>query len=71
MTELCPKCGRRFGLTQIEIAQVGNLLQCNPKRMGCGVVLMVTKAGPSPCEFELRLATEDEKNAAIHAQSPP
>jgi hypothetical protein len=60
MTDTCPACGRRLGLTPVEIAKVGNLLQCAGP-FGCKTVLMVTKAGPSPADFELRVATEDEK----------
>jgi hypothetical protein len=63
MTELCPKCGRRLGLVPVEIAKVGNFLQCGGSSgfpQGCKAVLMVTIAGPSPADFEVRLATEDE-----------
>jgi hypothetical protein len=63
VTDLCPKCQRRLGLTPVEIAKAGNLLQC-AGHFGCKAVLMVTKAGPSPADFELRLATEEEKKAA-------
>ena len=61
----CPNCQRRLGLVRVEIAKVGNLLQCL-KPFGCGAVLMVTKAGPSPADFEVRLATEAER--LVHAR---
>jgi hypothetical protein len=60
MSDLCPCCCRRLGLTPVEIAKVGNLLQCAGP-FGCKAVLMVTKSGPSPADFEVRAATDDEK----------
>jgi hypothetical protein len=68
MTDECPKCHRRLWLVPAEIAQVGALLQCQGYH--CDAVLIVTKSGPSPLEFEARLATEEEKQAAHQAAAP-
>jgi hypothetical protein len=70
MTSDCPKCYRRLGLVPVEIAVVGNLLQCT-KPFGCGAALMVTVAGPSPADFEVRVATEAEKTAWTNRDQNP
>ena len=62
MTEQCPKCYRRIGIVRADVATVGSLLKHDYS--DCGAILIVTKSGPAPCEFELRLATDAEQNGA-------
>jgi hypothetical protein len=59
MTEQCPKCCRRLGIVRSDVAKVGALLLHDFP--DCKAVLRVTKAGPSPADFEVRLATDDEQ----------
>lgn len=65
VTEQCPKCYRRIGIVRADVATVGSLLKHDYS--DCGAILIVTKSGPAPCEFEVRLATDDEQKQGAPA----